>query len=115
MSCRFPHASPNAFTGFTTNGSNRGLRNISGGWDYGYNFNNRITSPDATVWFPASGSRSGYDGLWYLGLGEEGYYWSAVPRFAASSCNLYFNGGYVEPTSFCNRADGVPVRPVADN
>ena len=111
----FHMPAPNAFTGFTTNGSNRGLRNISGGWDHGYNFNNRITSPDATVWFPASGSRSGYDGLWYLGLGEEGYYWSAVPRFAASSCNLYFNGGYVEPTSFCNRADGVPVRPVADN
>ncbi|WP_390885403.1 hypothetical protein, partial [Hoylesella saccharolytica] len=61
----FKMPASNAFTGFTTTGGNTGTPsewNINGGWDYGYNFNNKISHPDATVWFPASGYRRSSDG-----------------------------------------------------
>ena len=36
----------NAFTGATTNGQNTGSWNVNGAWDHGWNFNNKITSPE---------------------------------------------------------------------
>ena len=102
----------NAFTGFTTDGQNEGPKNVSGAWDYGWNFNNKISSPDATVYFPASGYRYGTDGsLDYVGSG--GSYWSAVGD-ASSSRYMDFNQWYVYPQHYIPRSYGLSVRPVAE-
>ena len=104
----------NAFTGFTTNGQNDGPKNVSGAWDYGWTFNNKITSPDATVYFPASGYYYNHNGS--LGdLGSYGYYWSAVPYNTYYGCYLRFHSGDVYPQNGENRPSGFSVRPVADN
>ena len=102
----------NAFTGFTTNGQGNGPKNVSGAWDYGYNFNNKITSPDATVYFPASGYR-GYVGS----LGAVGYFgfsWSAVPNNTYYGYFLILNSGNVVPQNTNYRSFGYSVRPVAE-
>ena len=116
----------NAFTGFTTNGQNTGGQwNTSGEWNYGWNFNNRITSPDATVYFPASGWRRSGDG-WLSDVGSSGWYWSAVPNVTDNSffgwpdsedrgCANTFSSGYIYPQFSYGRAFGCSVRPVADN
>ena len=106
----------NAFTGFTTTGRNVSTQsqfNVSGAWDYGWNFNNKITSPDATVYSPVSGSRSGNDGL-LRNVGVIGYYWSAVPYDAGSGYDLVFHLRGVFPLFGGNRALGCSVRPVAE-
>ena len=103
----------NAFTGFTTNGQSGGTMNVSGAWDYGWNFNNKITSPDATVYFPASGFRVNYDGS-LLYVGSRGDYWSAVPNVTSVGCILYFGSGFVYPQNNFHRSFGFSVRPVAD-
>ena len=103
----------NAFTGFTTNGQNGGTMNVSGAWDHGWNFNNKISSPDATVYFPASGYRIGFDGS-LGGVGNDGYYWSAVPYDTGSGCDLYFDQWNVLPRYYGIRAFGFSVRPVAE-
>ena len=111
----FKMPASNAFTGFTTNGQNRGgTMNVSGDWDNGWNFNNRISSPDATVYFPASGYRNINDGsLRYVGYG--GYYWSAVPDVTYNGCNLCFNKWIVYPQfNFHIRSYGFSVRPVSE-
>ena len=103
----------NAFTGFTKNGKNGGSINASGIWDYGWNFNNKISSPDATVYFPASGFRFSNDGS--LGIvGNHGYYWSAVPADPAGGCGLDFISGNVTPQGAYYRSGGRSVRPVAE-
>ena len=103
----------NAFTGFTKNGQNNGPMNVRGALDYGYNFNNKISSPDATVYFPASGGRSYYDGsLFYVG--SAGVYWPAVPRSTSIGCCLYFDWGTVAPLNIFSLSYGFSVRPVAE-
>ncbi|MFC2378938.1 MAG: hypothetical protein ACFNOO_07950, partial [Segatella oulorum] len=103
----------NAFTGFTTNGQNFGSKNVSGAWDYGFNFNNKISSPDATVYFPASGSRNNIDGSLY-NVGSMGFYWSAVPNGANSGCDLFLSSSIVSPQGNSFRSFGFSVRPVAE-
>ena len=103
----------NAFTGFTTNGQNDGPKNVSGAWDYGWTFNNKITSPDATVYFPASGYYYNHNGS--LGdLGSYGYYWSAVPYNTYEGCYLRFHSGDVYPQKDESRSSGFAVRPVSE-
>ena len=101
-----------AFTGFTTDGQNYGPANASGAWDWGWNFNNKITSPDATVYFPAMGMRNIGDGLLY-NVGWWGDYWSAVPN-DIYGCNLWFSPYSVNPQNRMGRANGMSVRPVAE-
>ena len=103
----------NAFTGFTKNGQNNGPMNVSGAWDYGWNFNNKISSPDATVYFPALGYRNISDGSLYF-VGYDGYYWSAVPYSTSYGCHLYFGSGSVYPQFDNRRPNGFSVRPVAE-
>ena len=103
----------NAFTGFTRNGQFGGTMNVSGAWDWGWNFNNKISSPDATVYFPASGFRVNYDGS-LLYVGSRGVYWSAVPNVTSVGCILYFGSGFVYPQNNFHRSFGFSVRPVAD-
>ena len=103
----------NAFSGFAKNGQNGGPMNTNGAWDYGWNFNNKISSPDATVYFPASGYRSNRDGsLDYVG--RYGFYWSAVPNFAGGGCGLYFLQWNVYPQDDYVRSFGFSIRPVAE-
>ena len=104
----------NAFTGFTTDGQNDGPKNVSGAWDYGWTFNNKISSPDATVYFPASGYYYNHNGS--LGdVGIYGYYWSAVPYNTYEGCYLRFHSIDVYPQKDESRSSGFAVRPVADN
>ena len=103
----------NAFTGFTTNGQNYGPMNVSGAWDYGFNFNNKISSPDATVYFPASGSRNNIDGSLY-NVGKFGFCWSAVPNGANNGCDLFLSSSIVSPKGDSFRSFGFAVRPVAE-
>ena len=109
----FKMPASNAFTGFTTDGQNGGTMNVSGAWDWGWNFNNKITSPDAIVYFPASGYRSSYgSSLNYVGY--YGYYWPAVPNNSIYGCDLFFNQWSVYPQNDIGRSCGFSVRPVAE-
>ena len=109
----FKMPASNAFTGFTTNGQNGSAMNVNGALDWGWNFNNKITSPDATVYFPASGYR--YGGGPLLSVGSYGEYWSAVPYDTYYGCYLFFSQLYVGPQQHSHgRAYGASVRPVAE-
>ena len=103
----------NAFTGFTTNGQNGGPLNVSGARDWGLNFNNKITSPDATVYFPASGFRFYSDGS-LRSMGGLGYSWSAVPGGSSYGHFLYFTLMRVDPYNTLMQSYGFSVRPVAE-
>ena len=112
----FKMPASNAFTGFTTTGEytyTQSEFNINGAWDYGYNFNNKISHPDATVWFPASGYRLNFDGS-LNDVGSSGYYWSAIPGETGDAMYMNFNQVIVSPKSMYNRSLGFSVRPVAD-
>ena len=112
----FKMPASNAFTGFTTTGQNTSTQsqfNVSGAWDMGWNFNNKITSPDAAVYFPASGYRGGGDGS-LGGVGGYGYFWSAVPYDTGDGCYLHFYLWDVGPQNFYDRPYGFPVRPVSE-
>ena len=112
----FKMPASNAFTGFTTTGEytyTQSEFNINGAWDYGYNFNNKISHPDATVWFPASGYRFNFDGS-LNEVGSSGYYWSAIPGETGDARYMNFNQMLVNPKDMYNRSLGLSVRPVAD-
>ena len=105
----------NAFTGFTTNGQNNGPMNVSGAWEHGWNFNNKITSPDATVYFPASGYRNSENGSLF-GVGYFGYYRSAVPSndVGYGYYLRFIFSGEVSPQQSDLWSDVFSVRPVRD-
>ena len=113
----FKMPASNAFTGFTTIGSSTTTQskfNINGGWDNGYNFNNRITSPNATVYFPASGYRYYASGS-LLSVGLNGFYWTAIPATNTyGGCCLLFYQGYIDTQTGNARSSGYAVRPVAE-
>lgn len=112
----FKMPASNAFTGFTTTGINTETEsqfNINGGWDFGFHFNNKISSPDATVYFPASGVRSNENGS-LNNVDRHGYYWSAVPLNTSYGCFLDFYLGFVHPQGGNFRSYGLSVRPVRD-
>ena len=113
----FKMPASNAFTGFTTTGNNSLVQsefNINGRWNYGYNFNNKISSPDAIVYFPASGYRDVAFGS-VSGVGDFGGFWSAVPADTDHGCDLHIYSQEVYQKSRGNRSSGYSVRPVADN
>ena len=112
----------NAFTGFTTTGQNsltQSELNVDGTNNpqtfqnnFGHNFWTN-SSKTATINFPASGYRHYSSGSLY-GIGNEGYYWSAVPSSTSDGCYLYFYSIYVYPLSNTGRTFGYAVRPVAE-
>ena len=109
----------NAFTGFTANGLNNGTINVDGTTDrqtyqnnFGYNFWTS-SSKTATIYFPASGCRSGDDGSLSL-IGNVGYYRSAVPYSTEFGCNLTFDSDNVYPLSFVRRSFGFAAHPVSE-
>ena len=108
----FKMPASNAFTGFTTNGQNVGPMNVSGTWDNGWNFNNKITAPDATVYFPASGKRSRSDGS--LTVDSYGYYRTAHANTVDGGCYMVFGESSVIPQDGDSGVYGFSVRPVAE-
>ena len=112
----FKMPASNAFTGFTTTGNNTGNQtelNLSGAWELGWNFNNKLTNPNATVYFPASGYRFSIGGS-LSSQGAHAFYWSAVPQSTDFGCSLYFHHWAVFPQRKYNRSFGFSVRPVAE-
>lgn len=110
----FKMPASNAFTGFTTNGQGTGSMNTNGAWDNGWNFNNKVSSPDATVYFPASGYRDLGDGS-LTNVGSNGYSWSAGTfNDTYRGCNLDFYRWHVAPQNQSYRSYGFSVRPVAE-
>ena len=113
----FKMPASNAFTGFTTTGGKTETEsqfNINGAWESGFHFNNKISSPDATVYFPASGYRNSKDGSLF-GMGYFGYYRSAGPsNDAGYGYYLRFFPSEVSPQQRDLRSDGFSVRPVRD-
>ena len=63
--------------------------------------------------FPASGYRNNNDGS-LNNVGNNGYYWSAVPNNTNNGCNLNFNSGNVNPLNNNNRTYGFAARPVSE-
>ena len=115
----FKMPASNAFTGFTANGQNGGTMNVDGTSDwqtyqnnFGHNFWTN-SSKTATINFPASGYRNDSAGSLY-GVGNYGYYWSAVPDGTGYGCYLYFSSGGVYPLGNNYRTDGFAARPVSE-
>ena len=119
----FKMPASNAFTGFTSDGQNQNTAaniNADGTTDYqkylaayGHNFwtNNSKT---ATIFFPASGIRSGNDGS-LIGVEESGSYWAAVPSETYGGCYLNFSMFRVTPLGHgVSRPLGYSVRPVSE-
>ncbi|MDY6206502.1 MAG: fimbrillin family protein [Prevotella sp.] len=112
----FSMCASNAFTGFTRNGQNGGPINNTGVWTTGYTFNNKISNPTATLFFPASGCRTGEQGtpdtqyMW-----KVGYYWTAMPlTFDEAPQFLLSREDGVHPCHRNGRSHGFSVRPVAE-
>ena len=107
----------NAFTGLVTDGQEgnvyAGTINTSGDWDMGWNFNNKITNPDATIFFPALGCRLSYCGdLVYVG--SVGYHWAATPYDSEDGYYMFLDERRVIPHTTNTYAEGNAVRPVAE-
>ena len=108
----------NAFTGFSTTGQNTGTQNAIGawdysGWNYGWNFYNKVTNPDASVYFPTSGGRSYSDGS----LSDQdfnGIYWLSIPYNTSDGCCQFFTSYVIYPLYHFQRSYGLSVRPVAE-
>jgi len=110
----------NAFTGFTTTGENTNTLsefNVSGSFDWGWDFNNKIISPDATIYFPAIGFRYASNNGALLTVGTRADYWSAVTSHPENACRLFFVPNSVIPkhNGTGEYQNGCAVRPVADN
>ena len=105
----------NAFTGFTTNGASGGPKNVSGGWDHGWTFNNKITNPDATIYFPATGGRSCYS-IALGGVGTDGNYFTASQVSSFFACLMLFNASTITNYGYGSygRGNGTAIRPVAE-
>ena len=91
---------------------NNGSRTMST-WDStnkGATWNTGITG-DA-LWFPASGYRSSSSGS-LSNVGSYGCYWSASPSSSNLGHSLYFDSSYWYWNNY-GRANGFPVRPVAE-
>ena len=113
----FKMPASNAFTGFSKTGemtTNEADYNVSGAWSNGWNFNNKLANPDATIYFPASGDRFFNDGALHNTVGTDVFCWSAMPNLLDYGC--YMNASFwgVAPTSNGIRAIAMSVRPVAD-
>ena len=116
----FKVPAPKAFTGFTTTGrytTNREEFNVSGTWNNGWHFNNKLTNSNASVYFQALGYR-GYEDTNIIGMNVTGCYWAASvgPYNGYRGYGLSIGENIIYNTSSeDNPAFGYCVRPVADN
>ena len=113
----FKMPASNAFTGFIRTGNNTANQsdfNISRSWYRGHNFNNKLTNPDATVFFPAAGCRDHYNGSLPTSFFTGGWYWSAIPFSTVNGCFAAVYQAIINPLDDSNRANAFSVRPVAE-
>jgi uncharacterized protein (TIGR02145 family) len=68
---------------------------------------------NGTVWFPATGYRYSTSGA-LSNVGSNGYYWSGTPYSATYGYYLDFNAGWVNPSSYANRAGGFAARCISE-
>ncbi|MCC8062704.1 MAG: hypothetical protein LIO68_05625, partial [Rikenellaceae bacterium] len=101
----------NAWRGFTSTGNNSAEKNVSGGFNKGWNFFLGGWQTGNTSFYPATGYR---DNGYMNGVGTYGYYWSAIPSGSTRGYVLNFNGSAVQPVSTNNRSIGYSVRCVAE-
>jgi len=118
----FKMPASNAFTGFTTTGQNTHTQselNVDGtnySQTYQNNFGHNFwtnSSKTATIYFPASGCRSGDEGSLST-IGLFGSYWSAYFNVSNYGCFLIFYSGLVNPLYAGIRANAFAVRPVSE-
>ena len=104
-----------AFSGFGKNGigGGGGTSTASGAWDYGWNINNKLYAPDATVYFPAPGWRSS-DNASLSYAGECGFCWAATPHNQENCFCMYIDKANIYPYMANYRPQGFSVRPVAE-
>ena len=94
-------------------GGINGVWNVAGISDMTYDDTNKgisfsISSP-STTWYPASGYRSLGDGALKV-VGYNGGYWSVTPNGEGAYYLSFDNNGYVTPTDYNYRANGLSVR-----
>ena len=96
-----------AFTGFSNT-------NVSGPWRDGWDFNNKLTNPDGSVYFPTSGFRSAGDGS--LEQTTWGHYWYSTQSKQGYPYTFYFGKVLVSPQNWgIVTSVASKVHPVADN
>ena len=112
-----------AFTGFSKTAgytTDPSEFNVSGEWNFGWDFNNKITSPDAALWFPVIVYRDAFTGSlqnnlskgWNWGLGLR---WTA-PSYQGSAYVIDFGPDMIDVTDGSTRnfnSWGLAIRPVA--
>lgn len=107
----------NAFTGFTTTGSNTSNNYPANGiWDStrnGWNFYAQANRAGQLIFFPASGTRNYIDGKVSL-INSDGLYWSTGPHNQSSGWRLNFRPSYVNPLGNYYRSAGYGLRPVQE-
>lgn len=108
-----------AFSGFTTNGKNKGTMNVNGtNVKATYDINSghlfwTNSSKTETIYFPASGFRHAKDDE-INEANNFGDYWSADPQDYNNGCVMGFSYNEVYPLFLNIRTYGFAVRPVAE-
>lgn len=102
-----------AFTGFTTTGKKSNDQkefNVTGSYNKGWNFNNKLENHDATVFFPALGSRERTTTLQNF---SSGYYWTATSYTSNGYC-LFLGGNRINPEYESTKCNTQTIFPVAE-
>lgn len=111
---------PQAFTGFTKSGttaSSSDLMNVTGTYDWGWNFycNQAPDDNSPTTYFAASGYRALSDGT-IKALGVRGYAWTAGPINTSLSWSLFYTESAVYPLyNDFPKSYSFPIRPCREN
>ena len=113
----FKMPSPDAFTGFTNDGSDQSQSsnfNVeSTSFNNGWNFYTQGWKTGTTDFWRANGYR-GYRSGSLFWVGSYGRYWSAGPAPNTKGRHLEFYSSYVGPQYGHYRVSGFSVRPVTD-
>ena len=113
----FKMPSPDAFTGFTQNGSNETTAsnfNVESTFNNGWNFFTQGWKKGPTDFWRANGYRWYNDSGSLYYVGSYGSYWSAGPSSGMYGHDLFFYSGIVYPQHEGARANGFSVRPVSE-
>ena len=103
----------NAFTGFTTTGNNTNNSaefNVKGDFNKGWYFYCKPNKQGETVFFPAFGSRLGYNAGSLGDVTKGGFYWVAVPYNRNIGRYLSFYSVRVYPLGYAEHGFGMSVR-----
>ena len=109
----------NAFTGFTSNGANKGPKMVDG-TEVPATYNSQTghifwtnSEKKATIYFPATGYRENGNGN-IVDLNVSANYWTAIPKDLNNGRCFAFSQADVYPLHSSARTFGLGVRPVAE-